>query len=194
MQFLEMANLSRQKADQWLPQRWKQRSSKSGGYSIGGKQVNTTRLGDGGTTLQTDFTNMTFILTMAGYYDMQTIPQETVLKGGARSQAALVDPSVAHSQHAPGTFLILCLCSGRSWKASLTKNLLWKLCSTHTSLQRSWFLLWTIQTLVLEPFIFITFSPHLVPVINFLSKELCIIHLSVLYYSLYRAGTLSDCL
>lgn len=97
MQFLEMANLSRQKADQWLPQKWKQRSSKSGGYSIGGKQVNTTRLGDGCTTLQTDFTNMTFILTRGGYYDMQTIPQETVLKGGARSQAALVDPSVAQS-------------------------------------------------------------------------------------------------
>ena len=89
MRFLEMANLSRQKADQWLPQRGKQRSSKSGGCSVGGKQVDTTRLGDGCTTLQTDFTNMTFILTMGGFYDMQTIPQETVLKGGARPQTAL---------------------------------------------------------------------------------------------------------
>ena len=89
MRFLEMANLSRQKADQWLPQRGKQRSSKSGGCSVGGKQVDTTRLGDGCTTLQTDFTNMTFRLTMGGFYDMQTIPQETVLKGGARPQTAL---------------------------------------------------------------------------------------------------------
>ena len=88
----------------------------------------------------------------------------------------------------PGTLLILCLCSGRSWKASLTKNLLCKLHSTPTSLPRSWLLLGTIPALLLELFI-IAFSPNLLPVINSLSKELCVIHLSVLYYALHTAGT-----
>lgn len=107
---------------------------------------------------------------------------------GSKTPNSPVDPSVAHSQHAPGTLLILCLCCGWSWKASLTENLLWKLHSTPTSLPRRWLLLWTIPALVLELFI-VTFSSNLLPVINSLSKELCIIHLSVLYYALHRAGT-----
>ena len=97
MQFLEMANLSRQKADEWLPQRWKQRSSKSGGCSVGGKQADTARLGDGRTTLQTDFTNMTFILAVRRFYYMQTIPKETVLKGVEPRGGKI--PCVSYTRH-----------------------------------------------------------------------------------------------
>lgn len=209
MQFLEMANLSRQKADQWLPQRWKQRSSKSGGCSVGGKQADTARLGDGCTTPQTDFTNMTFILTMGRFYHMQTIPKETVLKGGERPQTALwthrwlavsvprhsldspCGPIGGSQSACPGTLLTLCLCSGRSWKTSLTKNLLCKLHSTPTSLPRSWLLLGTIPALVLELFI-ITFSPNLLPVINSLSKELCVSFTYLFFIMLYIQQALSD--
>lgn len=123
---------------------------------------------------------------------MQTIPQETVYSGWTKQPCGPIGGSQsACPRHSPDSMPLLWMVL----KASLTENLpSLKLHSTPISLPRGGgFFFEPSQHLCLN-FLIVTFSPNLLPVINSLSKELCVIHLSVLYYALlYSRHSVTIC-